>query len=345
MFQTEIIRWLQSFSSDHLTNIMVAVSRTGYGDFYALCVICILAGIDLRKGLILSHVMILMVAVSELLKVAIALPRPTEADATVRMLDTGTPNPSPFVRMGAPSFFSLPPGEVVAYARSLGEYSFGIPSGHCSSATTLWGSIAILFRNRFALTLAFLIPVLMALSRMYLGRHFLADVLGGTILGLTAVGFLAWGSAKTRFAEKLFPSHPLNGYFDAVAFFRWMYLLLFPFVFLLSPSLDMRLSSSLLGFNIGFLIISRSGIPIDNATFPRRLTRIGIAFLVFVAVYVGMGLLHAYIPAGQLIILAYARTTIAVALMIVVTVWAGVRFGLYDGRSVSSFSNTTRNLQ
>ncbi|MDH3252381.1 MAG: phosphatase PAP2 family protein, partial [Ignavibacteria bacterium] len=206
MFQTEIIHWLQSFSSDQLTNIMVGVSRTGYGDFYALCVICVLAGIDFRKGLILSHVMILMVAVSELLKVAIALPRPSEADATVRMLDTGTPNPSPFVKMGARSFFSLPPDNVIAYTRSLGNYSFGLPSGHCSSATTLWGGIALLFRNSWTLTLAFLVPVLMALSRMYLGRHFLADVLGGTIIGVIAVALLAWGMAKTRLAEKVFPS-------------------------------------------------------------------------------------------------------------------------------------------
>jgi membrane-associated phospholipid phosphatase len=345
MFQTEIIHWLQSFSSGQLTNIMIWVSRTGYGDFYALCVICILAGMDFRKGLILSHVMILMVAVSEMLKVAIALPRPSEVDATVRMLETGGSNSSPFVKMGAPSFFSLPPGEVIAYARSLGEYSFGFPSGHCSSATTLWGSIALLFRNSFTLTLAFLVPVVMALSRMYLGRHFLADVLGGTIIGLIAVGLLAWGLAKTRLAEKVFPSHPANGYFDAVAFFRWTYLLVFPFALLLVPALDMRLSSALLGFNIGFLLVSHPGIPIDRGTFPKRLTRIGIAFIVFAGVYVTMGLLHAYLPTGQLIILAYARTTIAVALMIVVTVRAGARFGLYDGRSGPSFSNSTGNFQ
>lgn len=344
MFQTEIILWLQSFSSDKLTNIMVWISRTGYGDFYALCVICILAGIDFRKGLIVSHVMILMVAVSEMLKVAIALPRPSEADATVRLLETGGSNHTPFVKMGAPSFFSLPPHEVISYARSLGEYSFGFPSGHCSSATTLWGTTALLFRNSFTLTLAFLIPFVMALSRMYLGRHFLADVLGGTIIGLIAIGLLAWGLAKGNLAEKLFPSHPANGYFDAVAFFRWVYLLIFPFAFLLFPSLDMRLSSALLGFNIGFLLISHPGIPIDRGTFPKRLTRVGIAFIVFTGVYIGMGFLHAYLPTGQLIILAYVRTTLAVALMIVVTIRVGVRLRLYDGRT-PSFSNTAGNYQ
>jgi membrane-associated phospholipid phosphatase len=344
MFQTQIIHWLQSFSSEQLTNIMIWVSRTGYGDFYALCIICILAGIDFRKGLILSHVMILMVAVTEGLKVAVALPRPSEADATVRILDTGVRNTSPFVKMGAPSFFSLPPVDVISYARSLGEYSFGFPSGHCSSATTLWGATALLFRNSFTLTLAFLIPFVMALSRMYLGRHFPADVLGGTIIGLIAVGLLALGLSKTRLVEKVFPSHPADGYFDAVAFFRWAYLLLFPLALLLIPFLDMRLSSALLGFNIGFLLISHPGIPIDRGTIPKRLTRIGIAFIVFTAVYIGMGFLHAYLPIGQLIILAYVRTTLAVALMIVVTVRAGVRLRLYDGRT-PSFSNSTENYQ
>jgi hypothetical protein len=201
-----------------------------------------------------------------------------------------------------------------------------------------------MFRNSFALTLAFLIPFVMALSRMYLGRHFLGDVLGGTVIGLIAVGLLAWGLTKGNLAEKLFPSHPVNGYFDAVAFFRWIYLLVFPFALLLVPSLDMRLSSALLGFNIGFLLISHPGIPFDRGTIPKRLMRIGIAFIVFAVIYVTMGFLHAYLPTGQLIILAYVRTTLAVALMIVVTVRAGVRLGLYDGRS-PSISNTTGNYQ
>jgi undecaprenyl-diphosphatase len=65
------------------------------------------------------------------------------------------------------------------------------PSGHTAATIALWGSLAVLanerarsavVRNLF-LVLAFVVPVLVASSRMYRGMHYLSDVLGGVLLG------------------------------------------------------------------------------------------------------------------------------------------------------------------
>ena len=65
------------------------------------------------------------------------------------------------------------------------------PSGHTAATIALWGALAVLanerarsavVRNLF-LVLAFVVPLLVASSRMYRGMHFLTDVVGGMLLG------------------------------------------------------------------------------------------------------------------------------------------------------------------
>jgi undecaprenyl-diphosphatase len=65
------------------------------------------------------------------------------------------------------------------------------PSGHTAATIALWGALAVLAseRARSALTrnlflvLAFVLPLLVASSRLYRGMHYLTDVLGGVVLG------------------------------------------------------------------------------------------------------------------------------------------------------------------
>lgn len=61
------------------------------------------------------------------------------------------------------------------------------PSGHTTAAFALCFSIAVLVKNRFAKVALLLIAVLVGCSRIYLGQHFLEDVLAGSLIGLTAV--------------------------------------------------------------------------------------------------------------------------------------------------------------
>jgi membrane-associated phospholipid phosphatase len=68
------------------------------------------------------------------------------------------------------------------------ETSFGLPSGHAQIAATVWGWLAVEVRKRWFRIAALVIILLIGLSRIYLGVHFLSDVLLGWILG----GLLVW---------------------------------------------------------------------------------------------------------------------------------------------------------
>ncbi len=65
------------------------------------------------------------------------------------------------------------------------------PSGHTAATVVLWGALAVLASQRarsalvrgLFLTLAVVLPLLVASSRMYRGMHYMSDVLGGFLLG------------------------------------------------------------------------------------------------------------------------------------------------------------------
>lgn len=80
--------------------------------------------------------------------------------------------------------------QVIAYSH---ETSFGLPSGHAQIAGTMWGWLAVEIKKRWFTILAIVMIFLIGLSRLFLGVHFLSDVLlGWTLGGLTVWGFSAY---------------------------------------------------------------------------------------------------------------------------------------------------------
>ncbi|HRY62220.1 MAG TPA: phosphatase PAP2 family protein [Candidatus Paceibacterota bacterium] len=84
-------------------------------------------------------------------------------------------------------------------AEVLEGYTYSFPSGHATTAFFLYGFIAIILFNmrdigkkkRYAATAFFVsLFLLVGFSRLYLGVHFLSDVLGGYIIGWFWLNFL-----------------------------------------------------------------------------------------------------------------------------------------------------------
>jgi membrane-associated phospholipid phosphatase len=145
-----IIAWLQALGL-WLKSPMEFFTFLGTEEFYLVVMPAILwcwdAGLGIRLGLIL----LTSDGLNGALKLAFGWPRPYWVSGQVRALAS--------------------------------ETSFGLPSGHAQNAVALWGRLAAGMRKRWAIWVAIALIFLISVSRLYLGVHFPADVLGGWIAG------------------------------------------------------------------------------------------------------------------------------------------------------------------
>ncbi len=97
----------------------------------------------------------------------------------------------------------------------------GFPSGHAQLSVTFWGYAAWWLSRRWFWAVALLVVALISLSRLYLGMHFLVDVVGGLAIG--AVYTAAAAFAEPFWLSLRSVSKPLRA---AVGFFTPLALLL-----------------------------------------------------------------------------------------------------------------------
>ena len=170
MLDTTLVLLLQERASPALTEIMRAVSFSGYvPSCLAVAIVCAF-GWRLRLGVTLILAILFADAMTVVAKGAFASPRPHDVDARVRTL-------------GAYEF-GLPP---TTTGTSVPADDFGFPSGHVAT-TAAWAlGLAWSGRKPWQLGAAAAWIVLMALSRIYLGRHFPADVIGGLVVGVAGL--------------------------------------------------------------------------------------------------------------------------------------------------------------
>jgi membrane-associated phospholipid phosphatase len=140
-----------------LTSPLKIITFLGNEEFYILIMPLIFWCVNSIAGIRTGLMLILSGGINAYLKILIHMPRPYWVDTRVKALTS--------------------------------ETSFGLPSGHSQNAASIWGSLAVSLRRKW-LTIVVLITIfLIGFSRMYLGVHFLHDVLSGWLVG----GLLLWG--------------------------------------------------------------------------------------------------------------------------------------------------------
>lgn len=140
--------FLSSFQSSQVTGVMVAI--TFFGSWMAvviICAICLL--VNWHKGLFLSINVALVYALNNVIKIIIMRPRPSVIHL---VYETG--------------------------------YSF--PSGHAMVSFALYGILAYFVWKKYKVysLLLMLCPLLIGMTRIYLGVHYVTDIIGGYLFAL-----------------------------------------------------------------------------------------------------------------------------------------------------------------
>ncbi len=191
MFQVEPVLWLQSLESPALTWLMTTITSLGYTPVYATILLILIFGVRLKPGFFVFLALLINGLLIFCLKQGLMFPRPSDVD--IRVIEPGFERPPLLVDGGgAKSFWELPSPEAMTAAKKQTDWSYGLPSGHVAGATAFFLALAFFFRSRAILVFSVCWMLLMALSRMYLGRHFIADVLGGMAVGVFAVAVAAF---------------------------------------------------------------------------------------------------------------------------------------------------------
>lgn len=193
MFQTEINHYIQSWGNEYFTLLMQWASGSGVPRWMLLGFVLLPIVFNYKKGLLLIGIVFISLLITDFFKHYFALPRPFHVDCTLSKLDENIHDRhlSDFQCMGAPGFFEFLPDEAVQfYRQKTPRIPFGFPSGHTSISVVFWGSLALLFRKRWLTFIAIIGMVVIPFSRLYLGVHFLADVLGGYVLGFALLGLV-----------------------------------------------------------------------------------------------------------------------------------------------------------
>ncbi|MFT4884773.1 MAG: membrane-associated phospholipid phosphatase [Natronomonas sp.] len=116
-------------------------------------------------------------ATATTLKESFAYPRPPNADV-------------------APAIDLVPPLIDPLYAAAATGTGFGFPSGHAVGATVVYGGIALLIGTQRAYASAAALAVVVALSRVILGVHYLVDVTVGAAVGLAFLAVAYHGCGR-----------------------------------------------------------------------------------------------------------------------------------------------------
>jgi membrane-associated phospholipid phosphatase len=156
------IHWIVAIQSlgAWLETPMKFFSFLGTEDFFFLVLPLVYWCIDANLGLRVGFILLISAYFNSVLKLLFASPRPYWVS-----------------------------DKVIPYAA---EPWFGIPSGHAQNAVGVWGIMAANIRKRWAWSAAFVLVFFIGFSRLYLGVHFVHDVVIGWLIG----GVLLWAFVK-----------------------------------------------------------------------------------------------------------------------------------------------------
>src|SRR5690554_5178457 len=183
MFTTEIIHFLQQIDGTVFHAFMVLVSAMGITPWIITVVIGITFAIDFKKGLVLINLVAWTAFITIFAKEQVNYPRPSQIDSQLKFSQYEKIDQD-YSHLLPTSFFEVLSEELIEKVAPSNIDLMGFPSGHTSAQVALWMGLAFLFKKRWIKITGIIVVLLTGLSRMYLGSHFLGDIIGGLLIGL-----------------------------------------------------------------------------------------------------------------------------------------------------------------
>lgn len=237
----DTIRLAQTLASPGFTLAMKALSFIGTQEFYIAFLPLVYWCLSRRKGVRLGVVVILSGFFNLWLKALVMEPRPYMNDSSL-MLDS--------------------------------EDTYAFPSGHAQGTGVFWGMTALLFPRVLFTVAAFLLPLAVGFSRVYLGVHYPTDVFAG------------WALALVFLAVFRFAGEPIGAFFKSLER-RFKIILLALVSFAMNQLLpgDTSMAGLFLGAGVGFVIASEDLRFSSGGSAGTRILRYGIGMATTLALY------------------------------------------------------------
>jgi hypothetical protein len=233
LFGTEVIEAIQSALSPTLDFLFIFFTLLGEDYIYMSLIAIIYWCFNKRAGVQISYVLLVSAYLNYWLKMSFKMDKP--------------------------------PSEYRIILKD--DISYGFPSGHAQSAATFWGWVGLKIRKAWVRIMFFTLIFLIGLSRIYLGVHYLGDVLGGTLFGVV---FLIVAYKTMPCLESKLSSIPswLQDYLTP-----FLSLLLFGLSLVVFPDIirgnSALVCGSLFGFSFGFSLESKHvniSVDVDRST-------------------------------------------------------------------------------
>ncbi len=167
-------------------------------------------------------------------------------------------------------------------------HSWAFPSGHTLTAVTVWGYLAVRLKKTGFWVWTVIAIVLIGVSRLILGYHFLGDVLGGLAFGFPFLLFFIWLSAVAveNGWEKKFSTSLLLALSVAAPVLLTALL----------PGADPpKLLGYLAGAGAGYILEKEKVRSVTTTSFPKQIAKALLGLAVLFGIILGLG---SILPSG-----------------------------------------------
>lgn len=251
LFSENINIYLQSLGNHIVDNLFLAITNLGSGPAFVFLASIILWCFNKKTGIRVMYAILFSAFSVIFIKNLFGMPRPPE------------------------------------YLHKIKESGFGFPSGHAQVSSSFWGYLGCKIRDAWIIFIGAATVLSVSLSRVYLGVHYVGDVIGGIFIGLMLA--LVFFKTESIIVDKLKEIDQFSKYFVAVIVPAILIAVAYMQIELLKEQIERGLLMA--GIGVGYLLENEHIRLEDTKNNKQRIKRAIVGILLMAIVYLISNLL------------------------------------------------------